>query len=625
MTRRLSFSLRIAVVLTVALAATGRPQAVQSQAAQAASRFDVTDVMIPARDGVRLHTRIFAPKGSTTPLPFIFQRTPYGVDSAEGKFLVSLKELADERYIFVFQDIRGRYKSEGTFVMQRPARDPNDTRAIDEGTDTYDTIDWLLKNVPLNNGRVGMLGVWYDGWTTAMATIEPHPALKAVSPQASPADMWLGDDFHHNGAFRLSYGFEYAAMMETTKESTNFAFDRYDTYQWYLALGPLANVNARYLHGKIPTWNDYVAHPDYDAFWKRQTLVPSLKDVKVPTLSVAGWWDQEDFYGPVRIYDALERFDRQKGLNYIVVGPWNHGGWNAPEGQKLGAIDFASATSKYFREQVQAPWFAYWLKDKGTLGQPEALTFEGGTNQWRRWSAWPPKQETASKNLYFQADGRLSFQSPAADAGGDAFDSYVSDPAHPVPYRHRPIQATYFPGGSGWYTWLLEDQRFVESRSDVLSWETEPLQADVTVAGRDRRQPVCLDLRQRQRLDRQADRRLSGDDAQRLEAGGVGVDGRQRGVPRPLPQRVRPAGGDGARPGDADFVQPPHAGLLLPHGAPHHGAAAEQLVPADRPEPANLRTQHLRGEGIGLSHGDAAHLPLGRPPVTREYSGGQMN
>ncbi len=547
MTRRLSFSLRIAVVLTVALAATGRPQAVQSQAAQAASRFDVTDVMIPARDGVRLHTRIFAPKGSTTPLPFIFQRTPYGVDSAEGKFLVSLKELADERYIFVFQDIRGRYKSEGTFVMQRPARDPNDTRAIDEGTDTYDTIDWLLKNVPLNNGRVGMLGVSYDGWTTAMATIEPHPALKAVSPQASPADMWLGDDFHHNGAFRLSYGFEYAAMMETTKESTNFAFDRYDTYQWYLALGPLANVNARYLHGKIPTWNDYVAHPDYDAFWKRQTLVPSLKDVKVPTLSVAGWWDQEDFYGPVRIYDALERFDRQKGLNYLVVGPWNHGGWNAPEGQKLGAIDFASATSKYFREQVQAPWFAYWLKDKGTLGQPEALTFEGGTNQWRRWSAWPPKQETASKNLYFQADGRLSFQSPAADAGGDAFDSYVSDPAHPVPYRHRPIQATYFPGGSGWYTWLLEDQRFVESRSDVLSWETEPLQADVTVAGE-----IVANLFAS----------TSGSDSDWIvklidvypetmpsdwKLAGWRVDGRQRGVPRPLPQRVRPAGGDGAQ------------------------------------------------------------------------------
>ena len=469
--RRPGQLLLLATVLL--LAATG-------PAAQAA-RFDVTDVMIPARDGVGLHTRIFVPKGNTGALPFVFERTPYGVDRAEGKFVVSLKELVDEGYIFVFQDIRGRYKSEGTFVMQRPARDPKDASAIDEGTDTYDTIEWLLKNVRPNNGRVGMLGVSYDGWTTAMATIEPHPALKAVSPQASPADMWLGDDFHHNGAFRLSYGFEYAAMMETSKESTSFSFDRYDTYQWYLALGPLSNVNARYLHGKIPTWNDYVAHPDYDAFWKRQTLVPFLRDVKVPTLSVAGWWDQEDFYGPVRIYDALERFDGQKQLNYLVVGPWNHGGWNAAEGQKLGAIDFGSATSRYFREQVQAPWFAYWLKDKGQLAQPEALTFEGGTNQWRRWSAWPPKQETTSRNLYFHADGRLSFDAPAS--GGEVFDSYVSDPAHPVPYRSRPIQATYFPGGSGWYTWLLEDQRFVEHRDDVLAWETEVLQADVTVAG----------------------------------------------------------------------------------------------------------------------------------------------
>ena len=181
--------------------------------------------------------------------------------------------------------------------------------ALDEGTDTYDTIEWMLKNVPRNNGRVGMLGVSYDGWTTIMGALEPHPALKAISPQASPADMWLGDDFHHNGAFRLSYGFEYAAMMESSKDVQQFAFDRYDTFDWYLSLGPLSNVNAMHLHGKIPTWNDYVAHPDYDEFWKRQTMIPHIRDVKVPTLNVAGWWDQEDFYGPIRIYDALEQSD----------------------------------------------------------------------------------------------------------------------------------------------------------------------------------------------------------------------------------------------------------------------------------------------------------------------------
>src|SRR5437667_1450752 len=299
------------------------PTAQVQQTANAADRFEVSDVMIPMRDGVRLSTKIFTSKNQAGPLPIILKRTPYGIAGSAGNFNAYFKALADEGYIFVFQDIRGKFGSEGTFVMQRPPRPEGDRASLDEGTDTYDTIDWLLKNVRGHNGRVGMLGVSYDGWTTIMGALQPHPALKAVSPQASPADMWLGDDFHHNGAFRLSYGFEYAAMMETGKNVQPFTFDRYDTFDWYLSLGPLSNVNAKYLHGKIPTWNDYVAHPDYDEFWKRQTMVPHLTGVKVPTLNVAGWWDQEDFYGPVRIYDALERFDSQH-LNYLVVGPWRH-------------------------------------------------------------------------------------------------------------------------------------------------------------------------------------------------------------------------------------------------------------------------------------------------------------
>ncbi|MEP6574589.1 MAG: CocE/NonD family hydrolase, partial [Gemmatimonadota bacterium] len=332
---------------------------------------------------------------------------------------------------------------------------------------------------PGNNGRVGMLGVSYDGWLTAMALLDPHPALKAVSPQASPADMWLGDDFHHNGAFRLSYGFEYAAMMESTKENDQFTFDTYDTYEWYLALGPLSNVNAKYLHGKIPTWNDFAAHPDFDQFWKRQTIVPYLNQVTVPTLNVAGWWDQEDFYGPVAIYNRLEPLDKN-GKNFLVVGPWNHGGWEAPEGRKLGNIDFGSATSKFFRDSIQAPFFAFYLKDKGDLKQPEAITFEAGTNRWRHFDAWPPRKGVSDRSLYFQPDGRLSFEAPKAAAGADSF---VSDPAHPVPYRKRPIQPTYDPRGSGWYTWLTEDQRFVDDRPDVLSWRTDVLDHDVTIAG----------------------------------------------------------------------------------------------------------------------------------------------
>jgi uncharacterized protein len=445
-----------------------------------ADRFSVRDVMIPARDGVRLHAKIFSPKDAREPLPIIMMRTPYGVANAANNFKTYLKALADEGYIFVFEDIRGKFQSEGTFVMQRPARAPGDTKSLDEGTDTYDTIEWLLHNVPGHNGRVGMLGISYSGWTTIMGALEPHPALKAISPQASPADMWLGDDFHHNGAFRLSYGFEYAAMMETGKDVQQFSFDTFDTYDWYLSLGPLANVNKKYLHEKIPTWNDYVAHPDYDAFWKRQTMIPHLREVKVPTLNVAGWWDQEDFYGPIQIYEALERHDTQH-LNHLVVGPWNHGGWSGGAGDRLGPIEFGSATAEYFRDRIQAPWFAHFLKDKGAFDLPEALTFEAGSNRWQRWDAWPPVRSTTERSIYFGPNRTLSFDKPSAAA--PAFDRYVSDPAHPVPYRHRPIQPTYFPGGSKWSTWLVEDQRFVHDRADVLSWETAALPSEVSIAG----------------------------------------------------------------------------------------------------------------------------------------------
>jgi len=446
-----------------------------------AGRYGARDVMIPMRGGGRLHAQIFEPADQREPLPILMRRTPYGVENSGRNLETSYKALADEGYIFVFEDIRGKYGSEGTFVMQRPARANGDTTSIDEGTDTYDTIDWLLTNVANNNGRVGMLGVSYDGWTTIMGALEPHPALKAISPQASPADMWLGDDFHHNGAFRLSYGFEYAVRMESDKEQKPFAFDRYDTYDWYLSLGPLANVNERYLHRNIPTWNDYVAHPDYDAFWQRQTLIPHITDVTVPTLNVAGWWDQEDFYGPMRIYEALEVRDARH-LNYLVVGPWNHGGWSRGAGEALGPIPFGGATSQYFRDEIQAPWFARFLKDKGQLDLPEALTFEAGSNQWQRWDAWPPVGQTENRELYFHAGEQLSMTAPTEDSL-EACDSYISDPFHPVPYRHRPIQPTYFSGGSKWSTWLVEDQRFVDDRPDVLSWETEPLDEDLSIAG----------------------------------------------------------------------------------------------------------------------------------------------
>jgi hypothetical protein len=476
----------VASLAFAALCLPGQPALRAQNAAaarpSAADNFDRSEVMIPTRDGVRLHTLIFAPKGQTGDLPIILTRTPYGIAGASRSLGSSYAELAQDGYIFVYQDIRGRYGSDGQFVMLRPMRDKADPKAVDESSDTYDTIEWMLKNVPHNNGRVGMLGVSYPGWLTVMAMLDPHPALKAVSPQASPADMFIGDDFHHNGAFRLSYGFEYAAAMETGKVVTPFKFDSTaDLYDWYLNLGSLAHVKDRVLNGQVlPTWNDFASHPNYDAFWQRQGVAKYLDRVNVPTLNVAGWWDQEDFYGPIKIYETLEPHDT-KHQNYLVVGPWNHGGWSGGSGQKLGDVDFGSETAKDYRKTILAPWFAYWLKDRGTLNLAEATTFEAGTNQWVKHESWPPKKNVSARRLYTAANGKLSWSRPT-DASPTAYDSYVSDPANPVPYRPRPIKPL-FSGGNTWSRWLVDDQSFLKGRPDVLTWETPVLTEDVVIAG----------------------------------------------------------------------------------------------------------------------------------------------
>ncbi len=438
------------------------------------------EVLVPMRDGVRLYTQIYTPTPAAEKLPILFLRTPYGAGALNPqRIAAALPELMADGYIVVSQDIRGRFKSEGQFVMLRQPRDPKDKQAIDESTDTYDSIEWLLKSIPNNNGRVGMAGTSYGAWLTVMGALDPHPALQAAVPQASPADMWIGDDFHHNGAFRLSYGFEYAYMMESSKEMTSVSsvIDRFDAYEWYLDLGPLSNVDAKYLQHRLPTWNDFVNHPDYDAFWKRQGFAPWLNRVTVPTLNVAGWWDQEDFYGPIKIYELLERHDKAN-QNFLVVGPWNHGGWSRGDGQKLGRIDFGSATAAYYRREVMARFLAHHLKGKANPELPEALTFRTGANEWTRHEAWPPKRDVTARKLYFQANGKLSFDAPPATAK-PAFDSYVSDPANPVPYRPRPIEVR-----AGWSTWLVEDQRFVHRRPDVLAWVSEPLKDDVVVSGK---------------------------------------------------------------------------------------------------------------------------------------------
>ena len=446
--------------------------------------FEKKEVMIKMRDGVKLHTEIYTPRDAQEPLPILMERTPYGVSGGPQGYsghLFAAQDLYADGYIFVYQDIRGRYGSEGKFEMNRPLHDRKDPNGVDESTDTYDTIDWLVKNVAKNNSRVGVRGISYGGFLTVMAMVNPHPALKAVSEQACMGDAWMGDDFFHNGAFRLSYGFEYSALMETTSENYSFEFNNFDLYDWFLRLGVLSNANERYFHGKIPTWNNFVDHPAYDNFWQIHALENAIKKPTVPDLNVAGWWDQEDFYGPTRIYENLETSDPNH-LNYIVVGPWNHGGWARSTGDSLGEIPFGSNTSQFFRQKIEAPWFAYWLHDKGSLPLKEAMLFQTGSDTWTSFDSWPPK-EAQKKNLYFGEEGKLSFDAPTTKSA-EAFDSYVSDPAHPVPYRHRPVDMTYpqdHPGS--WYTWLVQDQRFVDNRPDVLTWQTDELQEDVTVAG----------------------------------------------------------------------------------------------------------------------------------------------
>jgi putative CocE/NonD family hydrolase len=480
-----ALSLWVLFLATIALFPRPSFEAQVQAPPDASLKFNKLDMMIPVRDGVRLHTEIYTPKDAKVPLPFILERTPYGLsDDDKGYSRIiygTYSEMVPDGYIFVFQDIRGRFGSEGQFVMTRDPRDKSDPKSIDEASDAYDTIDWLVKNVPNNNGRAGVVGISYGGWLTAMTLLEPHPAMKAVSEQASPADMFLGDDFHHNGAFRLSYGFEYAALLESGKTNFTFQFDTYDTYSWYLNLGPLSNANERYFHGSLPTWNDFVNHPNYDEFWKKQAFRRYFENLKtpVPNLNVAGWWDQEDFYGPMKIYDLMAKNDTDH-KNYLVVGPWNHGGWARSDGDHLGPVQFGSATSRYFREKVQAAWFAYWLKDKGALPVQGALTFETGANQWKSYDSWPPKTGVESRKLYFHDSGKLSFEPPSDDA--EPFDSYVSDPANPVPYRSRPVEETYS-RGSRWFTWLVEDQRFVEHRPDTLTWVTDPLKDDVVITG----------------------------------------------------------------------------------------------------------------------------------------------
>jgi uncharacterized protein len=431
--------------------------------------------MIPMRDGVRLFTVIAAPKNAPAPLPILMDRTPYGASDFATGMVREAKSVGLDGYIHVAQDIRGRFGSEGTFDMNRPPRSGH--AGTDESSDTYDTIDWLVQNVPRNNGRVGVFGISYPGWLTAVAGIGAHPALKAISPQAPMGDAWMGDDFFHQGAFRLSYGLEYAWEMEASPDlSVTPAPARYDTFEWYLSFPTLGALARAVGADHWPTWRRFAEHPAYDSVWQAHALPRYFTHTTVPTLTVGGWWDQEDEYGPLASYAALERTDTA-GLNHLVMGPWYHGQWFADSGIALGNVRFGRATGVDYRE-LQSRWFAHWLKGEGDGTFAEATVFDAGTSEWRTFDRWPPKQ-AEHRRLYFRERGRLSFDPPATEAGAD---QYVSDPAHPVPYRPRPVERTYS-RTSRWRRWETEDQRFVDNRADVLTWQTDPLTEDVTLAG----------------------------------------------------------------------------------------------------------------------------------------------
>lgn len=441
-----------------------------------------TEVMIPMRDGIKLHTVILKPADIPAPLPFLIQRTPYGVDgTSKASFFDGRPELARDGYIYVAQDIRGRFKSEGQFVMSRPEADHHNPKAVDESTDAYDTVDWLVKNVQGNNGRAGFVGTSYPGFLAMEAGIDPNPAVKAVSPQAPMVDVWMGDDFFHNGAFRQSYGYDYVFGMESSKQQTDVSYgndkngDPVDGFAYFLQRGSFAEDVKKSGAKVLPTWKLFLDHPGYDAVWSSRAVENHLDTVAVPTLSVGGYYDQEDMWGPQEEYQKLEPHDT-KHENFMVLGPWRHGSWGLTS-RHLGNLDYGEPIGKEFRSQIEAKFFGHYLKDEPGFDLEDTASFQTGSNTWKRYSHFPPQQSQPT-TLHLVGDTLLSW----SDAKQPAKASYVSDPANPVPYRHRPIQPTYS-RGSEWYTWLTEDQRFVTDRKDVAVWKLPLLKKDLIVTG----------------------------------------------------------------------------------------------------------------------------------------------
>lgn len=452
-------------------------------------QYDKLEMMIPMRDGVKLYTAVYVPKDRSGKYPMMMQRTPYsagpyGTAQYRGGFPGSVN-FRKNNYIFVFQDVRGKYLSEGDFVNVRPQILNKGPKDCDESTDTYDTVQYLIDNVPANNGRVGVWGISYPGFYAGAAAIDSHPALKAASPQAPVSDWWIGDDFHHLGAFFLQDAFSFMGGFgqprptPTTTPKRGPAYDLAgDAYKFFLDLGPLPNVNAKYFKGEVEFWNQMMAHGDYDDFWKARSLPPHMTGVKSAVLVVGGLFDAEDLWGAWNLYGYTNRLNPKAKVN-IVMGPWPHGGWAGGTGSRFGDIDMAGEPSAWYRENIEWPFFDAYLRGDGKIDLPEATVYDVGQGKFLTFDQWPPR-DIAPGALYFREDKKLDSNAPEGAEGNDA---YVADPAKPVPYQ----QGTLTRRTS---TYMIDDQRFAEARSDVLTYKTDPLEADITWAG-----PVTADLR----------------------------------------------------------------------------------------------------------------------------------
>ncbi|MGE5111879.1 MAG: CocE/NonD family hydrolase [Acidobacteriaceae bacterium] len=482
MYRRLRSAVCFALLLTVSLVAQNNDDRHSDLANFIRASYTKYEFQVPMRDGKRLFTSVYAPKDTSQTYPILLDRTPYSVAPyGADNYKTSLgpsEAFARSLYIFVYQDVRGRMMSEGDFVDMRPyipnKKGPQD---VDETSDAYDTIEWLVKNIPNNNGKVGIWGISYPGFYTAAAMIDAHPALKAVSPQAPIGDWFVGDDFHHNGAlylphmFRFMAGFGLARPEPTTKSGPRFDFGTEDGYDFYLHQAePLSKITDTLYEHKVGWWDEIIQHPNYDAFWKARSLPQHLKEIKPAVLTVGGWFDAEDLWGALHTYASANKLSPQGDVK-LVMGPWCHGCWARTDGDHLGNVWFGAKNSVYYRDHVEFPFFEHYLKGKADPNLAEATVFETGTNQWRQYDAWPPKN-TKKVSLYLSGEGKLSF----APGQGAAYDEYVSDPAKPVPFiTDTAIGMTR--------EHMTDDQRLAGRRTDVLVYQTDPLDRDITFSG----------------------------------------------------------------------------------------------------------------------------------------------